>query len=305
MSGASRAARGGLRLQQRRAWYGRLFILPWLIGFAFFFAVPFAQSFYYTFTKFTISGEGLSMDFVGLDNYVYALTKDPAFVRTVVSSVGNIVYQVPIIFFFSLFVAMLLKRDFRGRSLMRAIFFFPVIISSGVVITILRENVLMDPAAVNADGGEISLFQAGNIRALLVNSGLYVGMVDRLVAVISQIFDLTWKSGVQTLMILSALHGIPSSMYEAADIEGATGWEKFWKITFPLISPTTLLAVIYSIIDYFTDYGNQVMRMIVQYTRQGRFEYSTTIGIAYFLLVMALIALVNAFLAKRVFYMNE
>jgi len=132
-----------------------------------------------------------------------------------------------------------------------------------------------------------------------------VNVASKAVEAINQVFDLTWKSGVQTLMLLSALHGIPASMYEAADIEGATGWEKFWKITFPLISPTTLLTVIYTIIDYFTDYSNGVMRMIVRYTTQGKFEYSTTIGIAYFVLVMVIIGVVNALLSRRVFYMTE
>jgi ABC-type sugar transport system permease subunit len=296
--------RGGFRLEHRKAMYGRFFILPWLIGFVFFFAIPFAQSFYYTFTKFVISGEGLSIEWSGMDNYVYALTKDPDFVRTIFTSIGNIVYQVPIIFFFSVFVALLLKDKFRGRSLMRAIFFFPVIISSGVVITVLRENVLMDPAAAAA-GGQSSIFQSGNILALLVNFGLNINVAGKIVGAINQVFDLTWKSGVQTLMVLSALHSIPSSMYEAADIEGATGWEKFWKITFPLISPTTLLTVIYTIIDYFTDYSNGVIRMMEKYVRQGRLEYSTTIGIAYFVLVMVIIFIVNALLSRRVFYMND
>jgi ABC-type sugar transport system permease subunit len=132
-----------------------------------------------------------------------------------------------------------------------------------------------------------------------------INFAGKIVNAINQVFDLTWKSGVQTLMMLSALHSIPASMYEAADIEGATGWEKFWKITFPLVSPTTLLAVIYTIIDYFTDYSNGVIRMMERYVRQGRLEYSTTIGIAYFVLVMIIIFTVNALLSRRVFYQND
>ena len=91
-------------------------------------------------------------------------------------------------------------------------------------------------------------------------------------------------------------------MYEAADIEGATGWEKFWKITFVMISPTFILAILYSVIDYFTDYSNQVMRMIVENSNQGKFEYSTTISFIYFVAVMVIILIVNKFLAKRAFY---
>ena len=90
----------------------------------------------------------------------------------------------------------------------------------------------------------------------------------------------------------------PDSMYEAAKIEGATAWEIFWKITFVMISPTLIMAILYSIIDYFTDYSNKIMRMIVDYVSQGRYEYSTTISIIYFAIVMVIIMLINVFLTR-------
>ncbi len=282
-------------LADRKARWGWVFIAPWLVGVVFFFGLPLINALYYTFTEIQINEEGLNFSWVGLDNYVQAFTVDAEFTRAIVNSILNIVYQVPVIVFFSLFVALILHGDFKGRTLMRSIFFLPVIISSGVVITILQENVLSSGTA-----GETAttLFQTGALSETLIKAGLPAKFVSILTDTVGQIFDLTWKSGVQILLILSALHSIPDSMYEAAKIEGATGWEIFWKITFIMISPTLVLAVIYSIIDYFTDFSNQVMRMIVEYTGQGRYEYSTTISIVYFAVVMVLIALVNHFLNR-------
>lgn len=281
-------------LTENKARWGWVFIAPWLVGFVSFFAIPLLNAFYYTFTKININASGLSFDWAGLDNYVRAFTVDPDFSRNIVESILNIVYQVPIIVFFSLFIALILHGDFKGRTLMRSIFFLPVIISSGVVITILQENVL-----ANGTGQETTLFQTGVLNQILVSSGMLPAkLVTVITDTVGQIFDLTWRSGVQILLLLSALHSIPDSMYEAAKIEGATQWEIFWKITFVLISPTLILAVIYSIIDYFTDYSNQIMRMIVQHVNRGEYEYSTTISIIYFAIVMVIIMLVNVVLNR-------
>lgn len=282
-------------LAERKNRWGWVFIAPWLLGVVFFFLIPLGQAFYYTLTKIDITQDGLSFTWVGLENYFTAFTVDADFTRNIATSIGNIIYQVPIIVFFSLFIALILHGDFKGRTLMRSIFFLPVIISSGVVITILQENVLADSTTGQAAS---TIFQTGVLNEVLIKLGMPSKFVKVLTDTIGQIFDLTWKSGVQILLILSALHSIPDSMYEAAKMEGATGWETFWKITFVLISPTLVLAVIYSIIDYFTDYSNKVMRMVVEYTSQGRYEYSTTISICYFVVVMLVIALVQLVLNR-------
>lgn len=277
-------------LADRKARWGYVFIAPWILGVIFFFLLPLFTSIYYTLTKIDITQDGLNFTWVGFENYFEAFTVDAEFTRNIVTSIGNIVYQVPVIVFFSLFIALILHGDFKGRTLMRSIFFLPVIISSGVVITILQENVLANTTTGQA---ATTLFQTGVLSEVLVKAGMPGTIVKILTETIGQIFDLTWKSGVQILLLLSALHSIPDSMYEAAKMEGATAWEIFWKITFVMISPTLVMAVIYSIIDYFTDYSNKVMRMIVQYTNSGRYEYSTTISICYFVVVMILIMLVN------------
>lgn len=282
-------------LADRKNRWGYVFIAPWLVGVIYFFVLPLFTAIYYTLTKIEIGSDGLTFQWVGFENYFQAFTVDADFTRNIVASIGNIIYSVPVIVFFSLFIALILHGDFKGRTAMRSIFFLPVIISSGVVITILQENVLSDSTTGQAAS---TIFQTGVLNEVLIKAGMPSQLVKILTDTIGQIFDLTWKSGVQILLILSALHSIPDSMYEAAKIEGATGWEIFWKITFVLISPTLVLAVIYSIIDYFTDYSNKVMRMIVEYTSQGRYEYSTTISICYFVVVMIFILLVNLVLNR-------
>jgi ABC-type sugar transport system permease subunit len=284
---------GLMERQSRNGWF---FIAPWLVGFVYFFAIPLLKSLYYTFTKISITNDGLQFQFAGLQNYLTAFTVDPDFIRAIAASIGNIIYQVPIIVFFSLFIAMILKQDFHGKTLMRSIFFLPVIISSGVVITILKENVFAGSA-----GQSVTLFQTGVITELLVKSGMGMPIVKMITTTVGAVFDLTWRSGVQILLLLSALHTIPDSMYEAARMEGATEWETFWKITFVLISPTLVMTIIYSIIDYFTDYSNKVMRMIVTYVNQGKYEYSTTISIIYFAIVLLLILFVDKVLSKRAY----
>jgi ABC-type sugar transport system permease subunit len=284
---------GLMERQSRNGWF---FIAPWLVGFVYFFAIPLLKSLYYTFTKISITNDGLQFQFTGLQNYLTAFTVDPDFMRAITASIGSIIYQVPIIVFFSLFIAMILKQDFHGKTLMRSIFFLPVIISSGVVITILKENVFAGSA-----GQSVTLFQTGVITELLVKSGMGMPVVKMITTTVGAVFDLTWRSGVQILLLLSALHTIPDSMYEAARMEGATEWETFWKITFVLISPTLVMTIIYSIIDYFTDYSNKVMRMIVTYVNQGKYEYSTTISIIYFVIVLLLILFVDKVLSKRAY----
>ncbi|AZT91397.1 sugar ABC transporter permease [Caldicellulosiruptor changbaiensis] len=292
-----------LTLKQKEAMYGRLFVLPWVIGLIVFFIIPFVNSVYYTFQKLSLGDQGLEFSFIGWENYIYAFTKDPNYVKNLTSSITSMLYEVPIVIVFSIFVAYLLKDEFKGRTFARTIFFFPVIIASGVVITVLKENVLGGSTS-NMVASSTTIFKAENLRAVLINAGIPRWFSMYVVDIVNKIFDLTWRSGVQILLILAALHNIPKSFYEVAIIEGATEWEKFWKITFPMISPTVYVAIIYSIIDYFTDYGNQVMRMVVDEANKGRFEYSTTIAIIYFLVVMVIILIVNRVIGKRVVYLT-
>lgn len=297
--------RSGLTNADRKAIAGRLFILPWFIGLVIFFIIPFVQSLIFTFNKIGISSKGITLKFVGFYNYIYAFTTDTDFVTSLKSSLQAIVPNVLIIVFFSLFVAMILRSDFKGKTFARAIFFLPVIISSGVVVAILKENIMAGSSAETVNQASY-LFQVPSFAVVLDRLGLPSQITGGITTMINQLFDLTWKSGVQILLLLAAVNNIPKSSYEVADIEGATEWEKFWKITFPMASPTLLVAVIYTAIDYFTDYGNAVMRYVTKLlSSQGAYEYSSTLAFIYFICVFAIIGIIGFIISRYVFYMSD
>ena len=228
---------GGLEKQKARwAW---LFIAPWIVGIAVFFAVPMAQSVIYSFCNLTVSGNGFKTDFIGLSNYSYLFTKDTFFLQYLTGSVASVFPRVVMITAFSLLIAVVLKERFIGRSLARTVFFFPVIIASGVIISILQDKVMMSGSGVT-DMSPGYMFKAPDLVAVFSELGLPEAVTKSITDIINSMFDLTWQSGVQILLLLSAINNIPSSFYEAAVMDGATAWEKFWKITFPTVTPTAL-----------------------------------------------------------------
>ena len=235
---------------------------------------------------------------MGTANYK-KLFSDLDFLKVLSSSLAGIFPRVLIIVFFSLFVALILRGEYKGRTLARAIFFLPVIISSGVVITVLQENIM----GSGISGNETTyLFKATSFETLLEGIGLPDKLMKSFTEIINQLFDLSWKSGVQILLLLAAVNNIPRSSYEAADMEGATEWEKFWKITFPTVSPTILVTVIYTVIDSFTDYSNSVMRLIEEQLNLGYYEYSSTMALVYFVCVLVIIGIVGGLISRKVYY---
>lgn len=296
---------GHLTNEGRRAWTGRLFVLPWVLGFFLFFARPLVQSLVFSFQTISVDPQGLIARPAGIDNYAFAFVQDPAFARSLLEAMQNMAYEVPLIMFFSLFIAVILNQRFAGRTVARAVFFLPVVVTSGIVIAILREDIFARQIqSGNAQAAYV--FRASGLQDMLVAAGLDYRLVNYFTNVVNRIFDMAWKSGVQILLFLAGLHTIPPSSYEVAQMEGATGWESFWKITFPLISPLILVNAVFTIIDSFTDYGNRVMQMIYDVAfRQIRFGYGAAIAWIYFLFVFAMLGLVNVLLSRRTFYLVE
>ena len=290
---------GGLEKQNARwAW---LFIAPWIVGIAVFFAVPMAQSVIYSFCNLTVSGNGFKTDFTGLSNYSYLFTKDTFFLQYLTGSVASVFPRVVMITAFSLLIAVVLKEKFVGRSLARTVFFFPVIIASGVIISILQDKVMMSGSGVT-DMSPGYMFKAPDLVAVFSELGLPEAVTKSITDIINSMFDLTWQSGVQILLLLSAINNIPSSFYEAAVMDGATAWEKFWKITFPTVTPTLLVSVIYTVIDGFTDYDNKVMQLLRSYYTNNNYTYSATIGVIYFFCILLIIGLIQLVSKRFVVY---
>jgi len=298
-----------MTLMKKKALMGYLFVMPFIIGFLTFFLYPFIRSFIFSINRLEVVAEGYRLIPIGLDNYYHALFVDPNFNRILVESVQQMLTSVPSIIIFSFFAANLLNQRFRGRSVARAIFFLPVIMTSGVIIAAERNDLLQNMIRMSAspetlDAGIGSLAQMGfGFRAILMQSGLPPQLVLYVIAAIDQIYDIIISSGVQILIFLAGLQTISPSLYEASNIEGATGWENFWKITFPMVSPLILVNILYSVIDNFTHPANQVMQMIrdIAFFR-NEYGLSATLAWIYFLVIFVILTIVMWVISRNVFY---
>ncbi len=285
---------------KRNSLIGFSFTIPWVIGFIFLFLIPLIKTVLYSFSSISIGKSGFELSFVGVRNYRATFSEDPNNLRMVLTSIGNVVVTVIVVVVFSLFLAILLNQDFRGRSLARVIFALPIIIASGVVIVLLKENVLQQN--MGSSDTAATLFQGNGLLDFLKLMGLPDNIVGMFENILNNIFDMVWRSGMQIILFLSALQSIPSSSYEAAKIEGATAWESFWFVTFPMISPFLLVNIVYTIIDTFTDSTNTVMSKIFSLVSGVEYEKAAAFSIVYFILVLLVVGLVYIIMNKRISY---
>ncbi|XEC96044.1 carbohydrate ABC transporter permease [Paenibacillus tarimensis] len=292
-----------LTYARRKEISGFLFVLPFVIGFLLFFAKPLFQSILYAFSTLKFEEEGLVVYYTGLKNFREALFSDPQYIRTIVGSIRTMLYQVPMIIILSLFIAIILNQNFRGRVIARAIFFLPVIIMSGVIINIINGEYLaeMNMSRERTEG----LFANLGMVDLLINMGVSEKISNVIVPFVNNIFNLTWSSGVQILLFLAGLQTIPAALYECSIVEGATAWERFWKITFPLLSPIILMNIIYTIVDNFTSNANPVIQMISDQVSQMKIEYSAGLSWMYLLLVLVIVGVIYLVTNKHIVYVEN
>lgn len=292
--------------ERRKALYGYGFIALWLLGSIYFFMMPVIESIIYSFCDTIPAPDqgGMSLDFVGLKNYKNALTVHPTYPIALPEVLWDTLLKTPLILVFSIFIAIILNQKFKGRTVARAIFFLPVIIATGPVIDIINGN--MDSAGTNGGSEQFnSLFETDLVGDLLTFLGIY-GISDKLTEIIntltSDIFNLVWNSGIQILLFLSALQTIPFSAKEAAQMEGATSWEYFWKITLPYISPMIVASLVYTIVDSFVDPENQVMKIVLGMGKNWEFGYQAAMLWLYFIIVAVALGIVIAIVNKFVYY---
>lgn len=289
--------------EKKKAWVGFGFIAAWLFGFLFFFLKPTISSLVYSFCKVNMLEEGgYTLEFLGLTNYVEALTLNKEYPRLLVEALGKMVYEVPAILVFSLFIAVILNQKFRGRMLARAVFFLPVIVATGVVMKVLDGDIYN--ASMEAGAKNATLFSTNALGDFLAQAGIDEKIVNFLTNLSDNVFQLTWQSGVQILLFIAGLQTVSTEMYEAASMEGATAWESFWKITFPMLSPTLVLNVVYTIISSFTDYSNYLMVYIRDQGRALRLSDTAAYSWMYFLIVAGILAVVYALVNRSAYYEN-
>ncbi len=291
--------------EKKKGLYGYGFIALWFLGALVFFISPVIQSFYYSFHDVTPDVGALSIKSLSTwyYNYYYAFRTDQYYSTYLLEVLKDTAINTPIIIVFSLFVAIVINQEFKGRTFARAVFFLPVIIATGPVYSIITGDLSTSGAA---DAEQFSsVFSADMVDELLEFIGIYgisSTLTDTISTMTSDILNLVWKCGIQIIIFLSALQGIPTSAKEAAGIEGATSWEFFWKITLSYISPMILVNLIYTIIDTFVDPNNSVMGRILDRQDDWKYGQASAMAWSYFLIVLIVVAIIFAIANKVVYY---
>ena len=300
-------------LDRKKARAGWVFVLPFVIGFVLVYLPILWDSIYMSFHSLHIvTGGGFTLEFVGLENYRNALFEDPGFVQTLITGLGELAFDIPAILIFSLFMAVMLNQKMAGRAVFRAIFFIPVILSTGIMEAIEGQNILgtMMEGTESIDGSSTSaagqIVNVMDIERLFSSMKVGTELLTVVVQIVNQIYDIVNRSGVQMLIFLAGLQSISPAIYEACRIDGCTSWETFWKITFPMISPMILVNGVYTIIDSFTTNSNSVMAYInsVYQGSEGQ-VLSSAMAWMYFLIVMLILAAVVGIFSAFVFYQKR
>jgi len=297
-----------LTLSQKRMINGYLFILPWLVGFIVFYVRSLILTTQFSFSKLTVKATGgYDLEFVGWENYRYAFREHGTFKQILTTSVGNIVIDLLLIIFFSLFMAILLNRQFKGRTLVRAIFFLPVILNSSAISTALELSAQMIAGGISA-ASQVAETMSSSVDVyyyiqLFQDLAMPRSVLEYIVAAVARINNVITASGVQIVIFLAALQSIPSSMYEVAKIEGATAYETFWKVTFPMVMPHIITNVVYTVVDYFTE--SEVVELSYNTTfTEFNYGLSSVFSLVSTAIVCLILVIVCGFIQKRTFYYN-
>ena len=281
--------------------YGYLFTTHWIIGIVIFFALPLVQSIIYSFSKADVVAGGIKITFMGLDNYKQILFEDPNYEKWLKGSITSYLYSLPIIILLSMTLALILNQKFKGRLFFRALYFLPVIISTGAVINLIFKTTGSDLSDVGvSDALSANMISVDDIIKLFNING---AVAKYITSTISKIFDLVWSCGIQIVLFLAGLQSVPSSFFEASKIEGATKWEEFWFITFPMLSRVTLLVTVFTMVELITSERTTLIKNVYSMMRTGNYDESSAMMWFYFLIcggIMGIIVfLYTHFLMKR------
>ncbi len=286
----TRLSRHEIKPATREALQGLAFVFLWMLGFALFTLLPLVQTFLYSLNQVTVTAEEIQLVPVQWANYARALFTDPTFVDLLIEYAIETLVSVPIVLIFALIIALFLNLRFRLKGVFRTIFFLPVIITSGPVIRELVEQ------------GVASVPQLANLTIItqfLTQLPSYLrAPIQYLLTSFIIIF---WFSGVQVLIYLASLQKIDPSVYEAASIDGASGWVSFWKITLPALSGTTVVNAIYTIVTLSHFSENKVIKYIYSqtYAVQGGIGYASAMSFIYFAVLLLLIGGIYLLIAPQ------
>ena len=303
-------------LDRRKARAGWIFVLPFLIGFVLIYLPMVVQSLNISFSEMKtdpVTNQTVYI-FNGFTNYQEALFVDLNYVPTLLSGLANLAFELPAILIFSLFMAVMLNQKMAGRAVFRSIFFIPVILCSGIMDGWSNNDLSnkMESGSIDDGSGQNSandLVSAMDLQMLFSSMKVGSELVTYVTQMVNNIYNIVNRCGVQLLIFLAALQSISPAIYESCKIDGATGWETFWKITFPMISPMILVNAVYTIIDSFTASSNTVMEYIAagspSHVYEEHLTRATAMAWIYFLIVILVVALIALVMSAFVFYQRK
>lgn len=290
-------------MRARNARLGTAFVLPFIIGFLVFMLWPLIQSLWTSFNEVKlVSGGGTSYRFIGIENYKHAFTVDPYFNLRLTEEIPRMAINAVATLVLSFVIAVILNQNFKGRTLARAIFFLPVILASGVLPGIESQNefynMMQGMSAEMANSSGVNL--SASLQNLLSVSGVGNSVFSVVFDMIDHIYDIVMASGIQIIVMLSGLQTISPSLYEAADVEGCTAWESFWKITFPMVSPLLVVNAVYTITDFFMKNDNKVMERINELQVRLEFGHVAAMNWIYMGVALAFIGIATFIISRGV-----
>ena len=302
-------------LDRKKARAGWIFVLPFLIGLVFIYLPILWESISYSFYNYVPVDGIITKEFVGFEHYRTALFGEADFAQSLLTGLQEMAFNIPAILIFSLFVAVILNQKMIGRAAFRAIFFLPVVVSTGIMESIMVTSYNASGSEMDLGAGdsaaqklESTLALEGLLESIFESLGVGAGLVTYISSAVASISGIINRSGVQILIFLAALQSISPAIYESCQIDGATSWETFWKITFPMVSPMILVNAVYTIIDSFTTDSNSVMTVInnmyMSPNPSGAY-ISAAMGWMYFLVVLAIVGIVAAIFSAYVFYQRR
>ncbi|HBY66189.1 MAG TPA: sugar ABC transporter permease [Acholeplasmataceae bacterium] len=224
--------------KNREAFYGLLFISLWIVGYLILQLYPMFYSLYLSFqTAYYNLQTGLVTTFVGFQNYLN-IFRSQTLLPLFGTYLGRMVISVPLVVVFSIMIAVLINNPIKMKGIWRTIFFLPVVISTGPVIAELS----------NQDATSLPSLQNSSVL-IYISENLGPWIANPLESLLTSMLLILWYAGIPILIFLAGLQKIDISIYEAASIDGASPWDRFWKITLPSIKPLITVAIIYIVVS--------------------------------------------------------
>ena len=296
-----------MTIEKRKKLYGLAFIAPWVIGLMLFWIYPVIMSLVMSFYRITPFEGTFLWEYRALGNFNRLLVVEAQFLDNLIPYLFRMLIMVPVIVVFAISVSLLLNQKFYGRGLYRAIFFLPVLFTTGGVIIALMTNdgVGGEAADTTSAIGAAATTTVSFLTSPALHSLLRDILPPRVAVALTDVLDsfilVLWYAGIQITLLIAGCQSIPKSIYEAASIDGANSWETLWKITMPGILPFILISVIYTLVDMSTLIDNPILVLITEAIGDPLVRgmgYASAIGWIYQMVILFIIAVIFFFFRK-------